>query len=533
MTTLMDRRTVRGWELRHGIEQFAQQTAAHLNLRGIQVVWQPITTAAINGSGTMILAAVKDDAVINRATLVRYVGFVLHELLHRKYSRFDVNGDTDYLRRLHNAVEDAWIERRAIAQGLTGNIKGVLTELVQQIVNESLTNAKDWADPSVYPFALAVYARGYGIDVPLAQGLEPIFAEASARIDKAKSSTDTLQIAEWVFKQLNQLPERQPEQGKQDGDQSEQPEQGDGQNEAQGEGDAQGDAQGEQSQQSQGGQSQGGQGKQPGQATAPAPGQQSIEVEPTLPAADWGNVGTYWNGAGVTLPGKHLDEQPVRDLSQRAVPGRLRHEVRRIFENSAMTMFTRNRKAGAINVHALSRAGVTDRVFQQRRDVEGIDSSVVICLDVSSSMFGNMDTLASVGAMLTDTLLAAQVQTAIVSFGTYASLVSNFGQPAQKVRHALSRLKRGGDTNDYAAVRMAADMLLPRSEERKVIFVVTDGKGSPVQCKEQCRAAQALGITVIGIGIQENVGDVYPNAVRINSVEDLGGVVFSQIKIAA
>jgi cobalamin biosynthesis protein CobT len=63
--------------------------------------------------------------------------------------------------------------------------------------------------------------------------------------------------------------------------------------------------------------------------------------------------------------------------------------------------------------------------------------------------------------------------------------------------------------------------------------VVTDGKGNPVACKEQCRAAQALGITVIGIGIQEDVGDVYPNAVRINKVEDLGGVVFSQIKIAA
>lgn len=153
MTSILNRRSVRGWELRQGVEQFAHQTAKHLGLHGIRVVWAAISTAAINGNGTMILAAVKDDAVISRATLVRYVGFVLHELLHRKYSRFDVNGDTDYLRRLHNAVEDAWIERRAIREGLTGNIKAVLTELVQQIVGESIPQVQDWADPAVYKTA--------------------------------------------------------------------------------------------------------------------------------------------------------------------------------------------------------------------------------------------------------------------------------------------------------------------------------------------------------------------------------------------
>lgn len=523
MTSILNRRSVRGWELRQGVEQFAHQTAKHLGLHGIRVVWAAISTAAINGNGTMILAAVKDDAVISRATLVRYVGFVLHELLHRKYSRFDVNGDTDYLRRLHNAVEDAWIERRAIREGLTGNIKAVLTELVQQIVGESIPQVQDWADPAVYPFALAIYAREYGVQTPLAQGLEPIFAEATRRIDACQFSSDTLQIAKWVMQQLQTLdqPKQQPEQSKDGG-------QGDAQADAQGDSQAdaansQGDAQAADSQ-----------AEQAGPARAPAPGQDAIEVEPNLKPGN-GTVGTSWSGAGVTTPGAHLRPVPLHDITS-TVPGKLRHEVRRIFDNSGMTLFTRNRKAGSVNVHALARAGVTDRVFQQRRDVEGVDSAVVISLDVSGSMRRDIGTVVSVGAALVETLASAQVQVAVTSFASEASLVTPFGVPAAKVRQTLSRLGTGGDTNDYAAVRQATDMLLPRSEERKVIFVVTDGESTPIltrNCKEQCRAAQALGITVIGVGIGIDVSHVYPNSIRINSVSDLGNTVFTKIKLAA
>jgi hypothetical protein len=535
MTSILNRRTVRGWELRQGVEQFAHQVATHLGLQGISVTWTPIPTAAINGKGAMFLSAVKDDAVISRAILVRYVGFVLHELLHRKYSDFDVNGGSDYLRRLHNAVEDAWIERRAIAEGLTGNIKGVLTELLQQIVGESIAEVKDWADPAVYPFALAVYARGYGVQVPLAQGLEPIFAEASRRIDACVNSTDTLGVAAWVLDQLKTMQE--PKEQKPQEQKPQEQGKGEGQGDAQTEGQGQGEQEGNGQEQAEGQGKQGsgaGQSQEVGPARAPARNQQSIEVEPNLGSGQSeGNIGTYWNGSGITAPGAHLDTTPVHSMEVRPIPGKLRHEVRRLFDNTGMTLFTRNRKAGSVNVHALARAGVTDRVFQQRRDVDGIDSAVVICLDVSGSMRHELGTVVGVGSILADTLLSAQVQVAITSFGTWASLVTPFGTPAAKVRNTLARLTAWGDTNDYAAVRMAADMLLPRSEERKVIFVITDGEGDVSSCREQCRAAQALGITVIGVGICKDVGHIYPNAIRINSVDDLGQTMFNQIKLAA
>jgi Mg-chelatase subunit ChlD len=534
MTSIFNRRSVRGYELRHGIEGFAHQTAAALGLPGVRVEWQPISTAAINQHGRMILSAVKDDAVITHRTIVRYTGFVVHELLHRKYTDFLARDNRPFVNALHNALEDAWIERRAIDAALTGNIRAVLTDLVGQIVDESMDKVKDWADPAIYPFALAVYARGYGLNTPLAQGLEPIFAEASRRLSSAKNSSDTLEIARWVFEQLQlpeDKPEDKPEESKGEGE-------GKGQADGQGKGekgegqaDGQADGQGKQGQGE--GQADGkkGQGKgQPGARKVPGASTEAMEVEPSI-NLDPGEAGTFWDGSGATAPGAHLGAE-ARELDSN-VPGRLRHEVRRLFENTGSTLFTRNRKSGSINVHALPRHSLTDRVFQQRRDIEGVDSAVVVLLDVSGSMRRNLNTVASVGAVLAETLNAAGVQTAIISFGSKASMVTDFGTPVAKVKQAMRRLWLGGDTNDYAAVRMASDLLLPRPEQRKVMFVITDGVGKKSDCAEQIRAATALGITVIGIGIQYDITDVYPNAIFISKMEDFGKVVFNQIKLAA
>lgn len=68
-------------------------------------------------------------------------------------------------------------------------------------------------------------------------------------------------------------------------------------------------------------------------------------------------------------------------------------------------------------------------MFQQRRDIEGIDSAVVIVLDVSGSMWEDIGTVVSVGAALVETLASAQVQVAVTSFASEASLVTPLAPP--------------------------------------------------------------------------------------------------------
>jgi cobalamin biosynthesis protein CobT len=82
-------------------------------------------------------------------------------------------------------------------------------------------------------------------------------------------------------------------------------------------------------------------------------------------------------------------------------------------------------------------------------------------------------------------------------------------------------------------VNFAHGLLHRRTEQRKVCFVLTDGEGSPKATHDQCLSGSRLGITTIGIGIQENVSHVYPNAVRVDKLEDMGTVAFTKLKLAA
>ena len=284
-----------GYEFRPAVTLFAHKTCESLGLDPVEIEWSEYTqTAAIN-QHTMILANVRDDAVLTLSDLQRYTGFVVHELLHRKYTLFGVYHNSQYVRTLHNAIEDAWIEHKAIQANLTGNIAVLLGALIDGMTTEGLAQVSDWSNPAQYPYVLAVYARPHAtIKVPVSQGLAPIFDEATRRTHLCKSSKDTLAVAVWVYAQLSNLPTEQPEpvqpEGEEQGDDAMQ---GDG--EAEGEGEGEGEGQGEGEGEGQGDAPTKGEKGSPSPdqdqgkgkvATAPEKGSEAMEVEPTNKAPE-------------------------------------------------------------------------------------------------------------------------------------------------------------------------------------------------------------------------------------------------------
>jgi cobalamin biosynthesis protein CobT len=91
------------------------------------------------------------------------------------------------------------------------------------------------------------------------------------------------------------------------------------------------------------------------------------------------------------------------------------------------------------------------------------------------------------------------------------------------------------DTNDYAALRVAHDMLMSRKEPRRAVFVISDGCGNVPAMKQQIAAGQGLGITTLGVGICLDVSRIYgaQNCVTVNDPQDLGTAAFSKMKMAA
>ena len=219
-------KTYHGYQFKRAVVIGIHKICSDLGLRTVEVRWDAGTqTACINKSGSVILANVKDDAVLTQGDLMRYVGMAVHELLHWMYTDFDAVHSAyahgQYIAQLHNALEDAWIEGKGIKAGLTGNIEELLSALINGMVAEGLAHINyydgepiDWSDPAQYPFVLAVYGRKHAkIKVPLALGLEPIFAEAVKRLNTCVNSWDTLEVAKWVFDQLNNVntqPEDEP-----------------------------------------------------------------------------------------------------------------------------------------------------------------------------------------------------------------------------------------------------------------------------------------------------------------------------------
>ena len=195
-----------GWEFKPALTATIHKMASDLSIRNVNVQFkESIPTAAINRHGQILITNIKDDAVMSQLDLQKFTGFGLHELLHRKWTDVDQidTSKSPYLLGLHNAIEDAFIENRAVRQALTGNVQGLLGLLIDTMATKALTEVNDWADPKQYPFALAVYARKHGqVRVPLAKGLRPIFDEACSRLERANGTADTWKIAEWVYEQL-------------------------------------------------------------------------------------------------------------------------------------------------------------------------------------------------------------------------------------------------------------------------------------------------------------------------------------------
>ena len=525
--------TMFGFEMRHGVEQAIHKFCSAFGRPNVTVNWsRTATTAGISAGGDIVLPDVRDDAVITKAMFVRYVGYALHELAHHVFTDFNVNGGDQYLRALHNAVEDIWIERQVINQGLVGNALAVFTDLINPIVDESMAQVSDWSDPRQYPFTLAVHGRRYANKVPTPSELIPIFDKASLAVDKAQNSADTLRIAQWVYDQLKKMPEStQPDQSNAPSDTPSEASDGPtSPSKSDGEGEGAGDADKPSDQ------------ADPGPAKRPAKGQDAAGVEPTIKVdlKDRG-IGSYDRSAMLTGRDEHLAVKPYIKTDI-VVPGRVRYEVKKLFENTGFEQFQIGRKAGSLNINALHTVPMgNERVFKRRQEVEGIDSAAVLVLDISGSMFGPSANDSEIGhavrvlVALMDTLHKANVSTMILAFGCATSIIKPWDMNTKRAIADLGRIACGGGTNDYFAVRTAHDELLRRPEQRKICFVMTDGDGDVREVKAQIKSGNALGITTVGVGIGSgaNVDGIYDNPIKILNMSDLGNASFKRIKLAA
>ena len=525
----------------------------------LNLIWtKSIDTAAISSEGTLYLADRADDELVTRQILERYCGKVVHEILHAVFTDFTVNAKGQYLRQLHNALEDAFIENSAIKYGLLGNIGALMGGLADTLANEAIAGNANFNDTRQFPFMLAIAGRKHStVQLPTPAWVQPIFDQAVADVANAANSRDTLKIAEWVLKQLQQGQKGSKGKQGQKGSKGK----GEGKGPADGgqpceDGNPDGPAGGKSEGKGEGKGAQQGQGKGEGGKGQPQAGNGSSgfsdsdgasPISADSPAADvhgkrGGEGGDKRVEGNQAFPQKAQSKDGVHVGQHRhgidgKVSAKAKKQVRDLFEKSGLDEFSGGKKSGTLDIGKLAGVGVgKTNVFKRRLEEEGTDSAVIILVDVSDSMkeMGKIDAARAAAAELTRTLTRAGVEVAIVTFDHNHSVAHRFSTNKAKLLDAISRIRLGGSTNDYAAVRTCHAMLARHSAERKVLFVMSDGMGYRVDTKAQVAAGTRMGITTLAVGIGERVHSVYgDSAAYVEDNTKLGAAMFGKIKLAA
>jgi len=531
----------KGYQVKQGLTTFVQKLSALYGKGSFRVEFRG-TGAATDITEVVYLPHIADDENVTKATFNRYLGYILHEVAGHVVHTKNQSIYHNYKHQLWNALEDGWIEGRIIASGDIPNSESLLTRLVNDIYAEAFEADINWADPRQWPFALAVWARKYvHLRPPVPAPVATIFDEAISK--PAKSSEDNLNVALWVYAQLDEyLSENEkPDEPRDDSDES-----GDG------------ESGGESSDES--GDVPDGYGEGLGRiidptAVEPTPDAriESVSERAQRESDDrFNKISEPFIGEEVPVSKNHIDsgrDSSKFEYPRIKTPARLRYELNRLFEGSAREQWNNGHRAGQINAGALARHSFDDGVFRRRQEDEGVDTALSIIIDTS----GSTDSVRNGGLTICqaefatveaiyDALRGTNVSIETYAYATKTTRITHFGEGISVFRSRAGEAwaTSGQNNKDLAPLLFAHRSLLARPEKRKIVLYLTDG-GSRVreQVFNQCVIGQNLGITTIGVGIFENLGKdsynpaMFPQHIYISDLADLASASFKQIKLAA
>ena len=254
-------------------------------------------------------------------------------------------------------------------------------------------------------------------------------------------------------------------------------------------------------------------------------------------------------------PNTHFDDIVRRSRSELSV---MRRKIQRAFLAKRSRDWVGGYEYGRLNNRMLTSAyqGSHD-VWRQRTDAPEMDTAVQILVDASGSMSGRRIKMATTTAIaLCQTLDGIGCATEVLSFagvgyvdlqpifkwedfempagfsrchGQWLLGHKTFDQPLRLAKGSLGQMvdSTDGGTPTADAVYIARPRLMERTEDRKIMIIVTDGlPNSPDEASKAIQRTQAKGVEVVGIGIGSNfIGNWCDRSVWVKDPSDLASKV--------
>lgn len=198
-------------------------------------------------------------------------------------------------------------------------------------------------------------------------------------------------------------------------------------------------------------------------------------------------------------------------------------------------------RAGRLDTNKLHRLSVGNgRVFRRKVEKRGIDTEIILCVDMSGSMgWSGKDrvTSQSLYAVMKSLRKIQGVTSSVAGFA--GSRIIDILRKGDPVTSRLFIVADGG-TQCGEAMYHALQQFSPRKESRKILIMMTDGDTSnQIYFRSTIEAAKASGVEVMGIGIEStsikqyledeeccilsNVGQLAPEMFRMLRHKLLGG----------
>ena len=233
-----------------------------------------------------------------------------------------------------------------------------------------------------------------------------------------------------------------------------------------------------------------------------------------------------------------LSEDDVLEARQASMA--LRTRLQGLLQTKVLSRASSGRR-GRLDTGQLHRLAVSDpRVFRVKAERVGIDTAVHILLDCSGSMVRRIRLACCSCYAVASALEASKINVAVTAFpssqlpnGSY-STVSPVITHGQKVQANLDLAPAGG-TPMGEALWWVMQNMLPLSERRKLILIVTDGEPDSVECAVQAIEQGLLaGFEIYGVGITSPaIMSLLPGrSVVVNAVTDLAPAMFTLLENA-
>ncbi|RME42313.1 MAG: VWA domain-containing protein [Chloroflexi bacterium] len=219
------------------------------------------------------------------------------------------------------------------------------------------------------------------------------------------------------------------------------------------------------------------------------------------------------------------------------VSGEIR-KLSRVIQQHYLTLTRRRWKSseeGRIDSRRLTQAALGNRqVFREQERRVLPFPAVGLVIDASGSMGGyNLRLAKQAAIVLAETNESLDIRTAIHAFaGDQVRQLKGFDQPLSHARGNLAGLYASGGTPMALALWKAGCAIARRREQRKLLFLVTDGSPSDlVATMEVYRMLDASGIEVYGVGINSGaVARFTRSADIVSSADQVAGSILATLR---